>query len=207
MADIPQNVADQAAAVQDTLNRTVAALRVNADLTMDGRTRQFAVAYQRATQDMEQVQASFEGSSATTVSTLTKDIFGEVNVTGADAISVRDAADRASRLETAEDAAALLDQADNNGDDVLARAVAQRAYQCRNDLFGNDWAAVVDTYAVSHPEVGQRLSELESAQRTSLMNGLTAAWTFSLAKPPELNAMSDTAIARMAAEPATGATQ
>jgi len=71
-------------------------------------------------------------------------VFGVAGLPGDTAsltISARDAADRAAQTDTTDDLRALLERADRSGDEVLARAVAQRAVEVGSADIVNDFTS------------------------------------------------------------------
>jgi uncharacterized glyoxalase superfamily protein PhnB len=186
MPEIPQDVQNRAGAIQAAFNAEVTATRSNGDLTPDAKLRRLARAWTDAEVKMGELRQSWQGSAEQSAESLTKQIFGSTNTAGADAISVRDADDRASRLEDAGEALALLQRADDNGDAVLARAIAQHAFGKRNEFFGGDWGGVVDAYAQTHPHVAEKITTLASLRTDTVKTGIASAITFSIFKPAEL---------------------
>lgn len=191
MPEITEAVAAKASQIQVELNAATETARSNGALTTEGRERALAVAYMHAKTAMDDLVQSWQGTSEATASVLAKDLFGAVDVRGADAISLRDAGDRASQVETPEAALALLDRANNTGDEVLARAVAEHAWLQRSTFFGGPWRAVVDAYAVTRKDVAVKLAELDAASTDDIRANLTAGFMFILAKPAELDRHSD----------------
>ncbi|HEY3530391.1 MAG TPA: hypothetical protein VGK78_14690 [Nocardioides sp.] len=194
MPAIPEDVQAKAGKIQDDFNTTVRAIRSNGDLTQEARLRRLAQAQAEAQRAMEDVKASWLGTSTDTAETLTKRIFGSSGMAGADAISARDAADRASRVETAGEAASLLEMAENNGDEVLARAVAMHAFGMRHDILSGDWGSIVDAYASTRPDVAEQIVELANVQRDTVMTNVAAAFVFSIHTPPELDSLTGTQV-------------
>jgi hypothetical protein len=189
MPAISQDVADKASVIQRTLNEAIAAARNDTGLNEVGKRDRIAKAYQKADQDMRRLKDSWQTKAEQTTVVLGKDVFGAASTSGADAISIRDADDRASRIETPDEAANLLGRAEENGDTVLARAIAQRAYGERSGLMGNAWSGVLDTYTESRPDVAEKLNELNNARRNSIRDNLQAGWTFSLNQPREIQGL------------------
>ena len=92
-----------------------------------------------------------------------------------------------------------LARAEKNGDQVLARSIAMRAFEeSRNRIGGYAWGPVIDAYTASRPEVASKMEELAEAQRQSAAKSLGRAMIFSLSKPRELQRMSDTQIQALA---------
>jgi hypothetical protein len=198
MPEIPQHVSEKAEAIQARLNSRISAARSNADLTADGKTKEMARAYLEADEAMTKLKDAWQGGSEKDVVALGRDIFGSTSAAGVDAISSRDADDRAASLDNAQAALDLLERAEENGDSVLARAIAQRAYRNRSDVFGG-WEAVLDAYTTSRPEVAEKIHALDDARRNTIRTNFAAGITFSLNKPAELgNAYSTHAISRLA---------
>jgi hypothetical protein len=123
-------------------------------------------------------QQSWIESAAATKAHVGRDLFGAMSASGADAISFRNAADRASRLENPEEAIRLLDQAERTCDEVLAKEIAQRAYDTQTgSLFGGGtWGAVIEQYASSRSDVAEQLRALDAARVDDLKGNLQAAF-------------------------------
>jgi hypothetical protein len=208
MPAITEDVSDKAGAIQRNLASSVAAVRENAELSTDGKVRRLARAYRDASRAMNKLREDWQGKAAVDSRSLGRDLFGTASAVGADAISVRDADDRAARVERVGDALDLMHRAHENGDEVLVRALAQRAYRERSNPFGGGWAPVLDTYVEMHPEVGEKLAQLEDARRNNLRNSVTAGLIFSVPRPPELgripdHKLDDVAEGRLAGDPAS----
>jgi hypothetical protein len=123
------------------------------------------------------------------------DLFGSVSSLGADAISARDADDRAAQLKTRDEALALLARAESNSDQVLARAIALRAFtNVQQPLSAGAWRPVLDAYCTSRPTIATKLAELAEARRSSVEKSFGRSVIFSLNKPRELERMSDSQI-------------
>lgn len=191
MPDIPQATADKAAAIQATMNAKVASIRNNGELSPDGKRKAMARAYVEAEQGMTKLREAWQGNAAASSETLSKDLFGAASTAGMDAISARDADDRAAQLENARDAIALLERAEENGDKVLSRAIAQRAYRERGNVFGG-WDRVLDAYLEIHPDVREKLVSLDNARRSTVQTNLMAGMIFSVPKPSEINDLRTT---------------
>lgn len=112
--------------------------------------------------------------------------FGVDDLTGDPAslvISRRDAADRASRLRSADEALELLDSADRIGDEVLARAVAHQSH-------AHGWRWVVDKFVESRPKLAANIAELRRRE-PSLQDQLVAQMTLDTLRPEALRGKSD----------------
>ena len=72
-----------------------------------------------------------------------KELFGSENVSGAEAVSSRDAADRVAQVRTPAEATAMLERAEQTGDQALTQAVAATAFErAQSWLGGSAWARV-----------------------------------------------------------------
>lgn len=95
--------------------------------------------------------------------------------------SYRDAVDRADRVDTPQQAERLLRQAERSGDELLARAVAVKAFE-------RNWADVTGAYSETRPEWA---AAAENVADTRVSVGMGANLVFGMTKPDELRRMSD----------------
>ena len=113
-----------------------------------------------------------------------------------DRISTRDAADRAERLATPDEAAALLTRAELSGDEPLARAVAAHAftqYTSGSSLGAQqaEWAGVVNAYSARRPGESEAVSELAAiAQASTVPQAFAESMYFYVPVPHELDGIS-----------------
>ncbi|WP_436785783.1 hypothetical protein [Yinghuangia sp. YIM S10712] len=114
-------------------------------------------------------------------------------------IAARDAYDRAANLGSSKDAAQLLARAEQTGDELLARAVAQRA----ND---RSWNEVLGDYLSRRPEATRIYNQMcEIYQRRTSLNGnIKTGMDHALHRPEELTGLSDTDIAALAGDVTPG---
>lgn len=110
---------------------------------------------------------------------------------GADT-AIRDAQDRAAQLRKAGDAARALQQAEQTGDHILARAIAKRAHD-------HDWNDVVADYLSTRPTAADTYRQAgEIHQRQHTPNGVLGLQQLAaFAKPDELRGLDDKAIQAM----------
>jgi len=111
------------------------------------------------------------------------------------AMSFRDAQQRAAQLTTSTEAQALLDLADQSGDELLARAVGNQA------LSGLGMDDVATTYLAARPRQAQAAENLRALTR---MGSIADILEFVLPRPPELSQVSDNQLTALAASPLTG---
>ena len=121
VAPMTTEVADQAQAIARTVTDTANTVRLDRTMSDEGRLKAVAVAWTRADEQLTALKERFEGGAERTAVDLNRELFGSVSALGADAISARDADERASQLETPQEARELLTRAEANGDEVLVR--------------------------------------------------------------------------------------
>jgi len=115
-------------------------------------------------------------------------------------ISARDAIDRVSRIKNADQAAALLRQAEATGDEILARAIANHANDHTGKLDnGGKWAGVLGDFLApresatkTYQEMCAMAAEHTSAERIFGRRAIDA--------PPDLKGLRDDEIRALAAD-------
>jgi hypothetical protein len=124
------------------------------------------------------------------------DIAGNNGVDRASAsVSYRDAQDRVASLESPVDAGSLLTRAENSGDELLARAIAQRAFdQAPMDA---GWGELLDRYLASRPKAVQAVSDLLDMRTKP---SVAAMFAFIISTPPELAGLAEYQIQALAAD-------
>lgn len=174
----------QAIQTHEDFSAHLKAIRDNNQLTPEGKREQITEAYNAAKTKLDDLRARADDNRNKKIGTLRRDLFG---VTGtADpqrAISYRDAQDRVSKLELGDQdkALKLLDQAEMSGDEVMTKALVQRALELK-------WDKVANTYIEKHPYYGTKLEELWSTQDSPLSEALlTNTATFYITAPPEVS--------------------
>lgn len=105
-------------------------------------------------------------------------------------ISRRDAGDRAAQLDDEEAARRLLARAERTGDEPLARAIAERAFERR-------WVNVTNEFLERRPELDAPMNELWSQRHPSMNDALVEILTMD-ANPEELSGLSEFDIDRLA---------
>lgn len=200
MPKMSQTAIDKAQRIRETLDSTVTRVRSDPSLSVAGERQRVAAAYAYAASAMRDITTLHEGFAAVRAADLTQQLFGSDRaLTGSDAISARDAADRAARLETPGEANALLHRAETNNDHVLARAIAGHAFeQAQSWVGGAAWAPVVDQYTQSRPDVADKLQHLADARSNGIGDVLANAGQVWLDRPDELGRLTDEQIATVA---------
>jgi hypothetical protein len=109
MPKMTPEVADAAARILRDFHQDVRAARADDRLSDRGRQQRMAVAYRRADAEMKKLKVNVEGGIALTAAQLQRKVFGsEKPLSGADAVSMRDAMTRAGQLKSADKAHSLL---------------------------------------------------------------------------------------------------
>lgn len=138
---------------------------------------------------MDQLKAEHRAEELARAKTANIAIYGAEDLRGdsddvAHRASFRDAQDRAARVDSPDQAARLLAQAERSGDEVLARAVAVRAFDRR-------WKDVTESYSETRPEWKAAVDNVDD---TRISVGMGANLVFGLRKPEELRRLHDGAL-------------
>lgn len=168
-------------------------------LNDDGRRYQLAVGYRQSRQTVDKKLAEM----ASTVVRIDRDdaerVFGTKGLSGDHAsltISRRDAQDRVAAITSADELRALLRRATRSGDEILARAVAEKAIE-------NLDAKTMHEFVATRPDLDAAAERLWNAQRAN-SNTLGFSMLFADLRPHELGDMTSDAIEALAAtEPVT----
>lgn len=180
-------------AINERLASEVA--RINGRQSLSPQAKQIAIAkaYRTArdqVQGMRQAEADRISGERTRLS---RRLFGHEGAADAQTIIVRrDAADRAARLTSPEEAEQALQRAEAQGDTHLAQAIAGHS-------LANLWNGVVQTWVNAHPDIADTAQQLEQ-----LPNPNDGAWklrqamTYTVMPPQELGGMPDHQVDRLA---------
>ncbi|MGY1778767.1 hypothetical protein [Geodermatophilus sp. SYSU D01036] len=178
---------ERAERVQQRYANHAARLRADSDLTEHARQRRLADAWVAARRELDALREEEHRRLAARECDLEQRLFG-LTQTGADsasqAISARDAQDRAARVTGPAEAAELLERAERNADSTLARAIAHHALQqSRTAAFREQvqaWDAVLGAFLDARPHVAPVVEELAQIERLSSREVLGP---YSLAQP------------------------
>ena len=172
--------------IQDRYHARAKEIRASADLSLEGKQRQLALVYKESRAQLDQLRVAEQTRLERRYAELERRLHGlDGKLSGADAISARDALDRALQLKTPEEAHALLARAEATGDDSLARAVASVASSrsFSDDLGANGWDDVTRHYVDARPSMQPVVEELAQIERLSKRQAFSA---FSLVPPSEV---------------------
>lgn len=175
MARMTQDIKDQAARIHQTRDNAINSALANQSLSAAGQRLAAATAQLTAQRSMDALQNNFESGAQLTATDLERRLFGSPTpVTGADAVSMRDANDRASQLTDPGEALSMMQTALMTGDDLLARAIARQAYGMRNSPLGalGGWGDVLDAYAEQNPTFASQLRQYSDATASALRDSV-----------------------------------
>lgn len=181
-----------------------ARIRANTDLSHPAMQRKMAAVHVAAQSTMDTAQKSAAAWAQRDTAAAQNAVWGIDDIPGATvnraqvSMSYRDAQDRAELLDQPQEAAALLDRANSTGDELLARAVAFRAYtMATGPIPAPAWADVLDNYLANRPQAKTAVDRLIAARQP--LNA-AALFGYMLMPPSELAGMNPTQIAQLAAQ-------
>jgi len=148
-------------------------IRENSDLTEHARSRLLAQEWTTTHAQLDDLRVKERARLAKREQELERKLFGTGRPDGAsEAISNRDAQDRAANVTRPDAASALLRRAEQNGDQVLARAVAHHAVQQSRQALTpqaiRDWDAVVGAFVDARPQTAETVEELAMIERLGM---------------------------------------
>lgn len=175
-------------------------IRGRAELSVDAVRIGLARAYLAAAQKMHDLESSAGADADAQRRALNlaawsiDDLATNAVDRAAAAMSFRDAQDRAALLEQPQAALDALNQAENSGDELAARAIGQQAYT-------SGWTDVVDAYVRNRPKARDAVAALTELDQAALRPQIRNLWAFVLSRPLELGGLSDVGLAALAANP------
>ncbi len=188
--------------VREDAARTFDQIRNRGELNADAIAALLARSYLTFKQAMDKLAQTTGQDNSATVRRLTQAAFGIDDLAGtavdraAASVSYRDAQDRVAKLEQPNEAAALLERAENSSDELLARAIAQRAFEQRS--FDPSWSDLLDEYLATRPKAQAAVGALLAGSGAPQIRDLFA-WV--LPVPSELAGLGDVQIGALAARP------
>lgn len=206
--EMTKQSADQ---IRTTFNDQAAAVRLRPELNTRAMRVLMAQAYVKAKAKMDALAATATETGTTTLASLTRAAFSIDDIAGSNpvdraaaSVSYRDAQDRVAAIESADEADALLTRAEDSGDELLARAIAQRAYAEQGNGFWSDsrWIEVLNRYVSTRPVAFAAIEALMA--KALAVPQLGDMWAFVLPAPSELTGMQDFQIAALADEMTIG---
>ncbi|MDT0263981.1 hypothetical protein [Jatrophihabitans lederbergiae] len=182
-----------ASALQQSTRDEITKIRANPQTSDLGKRQQITAAHQDAAARMKKLRTTEQANLLARRAVLESALYGSARqLSGADMIAFRDAADRAASARTPDDGMLMLQRAQGNGDDQLASALAHRAEEM-------GWAGVFQAWEATQPQMAGTISELVDIDDYLQGSGHTAQLlAFSLPTPPEAQGMN---LAAMTVDP------
>lgn len=174
---------NKATEIRDTFIRGVMSTRSDSSLSAEGKYTQIKDLYERSTAELEQNGRAATEDIRNRVLKLQRTLFGADVSTSHDAISFRDATDRAQAITTEAEATASMESANLSGDTVLQSALLKRAYDAQA-INGNPWTNVIDAYRTARPDNADATQEL--LELTTPNPPFARALNIRPIRPPEL---------------------
>jgi hypothetical protein len=155
---LEQEASATADAIRSRLRRELERLEANDELNDVAKARRAEDLGERARETMVAAREAYEERRLTLAEQARRATFGSAPASGSRLAAYRDAADRATRLETEPEAREALRRAFRNNDRGLASAIAQHSHD-------RGWVAVVQSWA------DRSGSNLELARVTARLEG------------------------------------
>jgi hypothetical protein len=196
--------------IHSNLEKRLQRARENQRLSAEARQAEIAAAFVQAKRQADALLAKQREQVEAERKRLTRKLVGSdgKQASSADAVSRRDAADRAAAIEgNADEALRLLRVAHDTGDVHLAQAVTRHALTQAAGLHrggGGPWVKVVEEYARENPNAADTMRELQ-ALPTSGEAGFRMAARYVVPMPSELGRLGQAQIDRLAESPLAGA--
>lgn len=167
--------------IRTALNNEADTIRGTQSYSDTGRRLELAKAYRKTKAQAAALREEFTAENKARRLELEQRLFGIPS--GGDASAYRDACDRAEKILTADQAEKMLARAQRTGDDLLARAVADRARSLGAD-------SVVRTYAedTGMESALEQLREVRTEEK-----GIGVMALFAVKPPTELHGLTSDA--------------
>lgn len=189
---------DQAARLFTEYTETVERIRGNKAASRESKRADLARTYLNARQRVDGIFATAASEQARQRRQLEARLFGGADLAGDAAsmtISRRDAGDRVARITKNDEALDLLHRALSSGDEVLARAVAQWAYQ-------HHAVDVANAYLEARPQHDAAFNELWAIPANDATQAgverMRGEMSYPITRPDELADVADMHLAAVA---------
>ncbi|MFD5790724.1 hypothetical protein ACFWH1_29410 [Streptomyces sp. NPDC127037] len=187
--------------IRESYARQIEKIRDREDLTPQAKQVAMARAHTTASERINAIRDNDRQQYQERRTALEKRLFGSRELSGIDAISARDARDRASKYLHPDEAAQAYQRAQRDGDKEMMRALGNwAADQAALPFLGDSWRPLVEQHAAATPGYGQNLEELRSLREPGTYNDGTYVTP---AVPSELGRMSPQQVSSLAASEMT----
>jgi len=168
MAQVPADIVSRAEQIRVGLQTRSTEIATDRDLTPEARQRLTDEAHKDAKARMDKLRDDWRGGADGATSGVLSEILKAGSYSGTDAISSRDAQDRASRLESHQEGLELMSRAQMSGDEILEGAIVAEAWRrSKTDVFGAAWGQVLNAYAERDSVRAGRVARLKDSARQS----------------------------------------
>ncbi|MEU5247299.1 hypothetical protein AB0G81_24915 [Streptomyces asoensis] len=182
--------------IRESYNRQIENIRSRNDLTTQAKQVAMARAHTAAAAKLDAARQADQQQYQARRSQLEKRLFGNRDLSGADAISARDARERVAQYTNPDEALAAYKRAQRDGDRDMMRALGSwAADQAALPIFGDAWRPLVDEHAAATPGYAGNLEELRSLREPG---GYDDTTYMSPGVPSELGRMSPQQVASLA---------
>jgi hypothetical protein len=151
---------DKAERIKNRVAKEIERIEAQRNLTAAGRQARLARAVVKAQDELTELRTAESQRVIGRRDELIRELFGNVSTTDSRIISIRDAQDRASRVTDAEEAARLMNLAEQNGDTVLLRALAQECAGRSGDPLNPTWGNLFTQWAQLQTDGADIVGEL-----------------------------------------------
>ncbi|WP_327654772.1 hypothetical protein [Streptomyces sp. NBC_00483] len=184
-----------AADIRAARDRQLATIRGRRDLSNEARKVAIARTQQAAEQQMQGLLQEETEKYHRQRNFLERKLFGGEDSTGYNALSARDAREKAAQLSDPRDAQAAFKRAQRAGDTDMVKAIASHAAdQAGVHLLGQAWQPIVQQYAESSPGKGDTYDELANLQKPNTGGD----WSYALDTPSELGRLTTAQVTQLA---------
>lgn len=182
--------------IRESYNRQIEKIRERQDLTAQAKQVAMARAHTAAATKLNETRQADRQQYETRRSQLEKRLFGNRELTGTDALSARDARERAAGYTHPDEALAAYKRAQRDGDRDMMRALGSwAADQAALPILGDAWKPLVEQHAAATPGYAENLQELRSLREPGTYDDITYATP---SVPNELGRMSPQQVVSLA---------
>ncbi|ANJ07152.1 hypothetical protein [Streptomyces parvulus] len=187
--------------IREQYNRKIEKIRGREDLTPQAKQVAMARAHQTAAEQIAAVREADQRQYEQRRQTLEKRLFGNRELSGTDALSARDARERAAQYTHPDEALKAYQRAQRDGDKDMMRALGSMAAdQAALPVLGQAWYGLVEAHAAATPGYAGNLEELRGLHNPDDFRATTYVTPD---VPSELGRMSPQQVASLADSPMT----